>query len=839
MPHIRTALSSTASVPDLRATVQGKVVTIFLDSGAEVNLIKEDTIRTLDQGTFKWLEGELMIINSVSNDPVQVLGAVAVELQLGISKLFIHAYVVKGSGVNYPADLLIGRPTMVKEQIRPVFHENVVFVRDRLLPLHERVRPGIVGALTPAVQDTARDYYFQVECVARTCSNTTLYSNTLTKVELQLDLRQLTELGYDVNSRGFSVTCLTNPESVTFPEVMLEGELHETVSGKLVTYVANRSPAPIHLKRGTSFLSVQLLKGPIQEQELQQVQVSSIMQSQVRSLAQNQQEGNSKQPEPITSDMLSSVALRKDVESMVQLLTEYRDTVALSGEPLGRTDVLDHHITLYPGVSPIYVPAYRLPHSQREVADKLVQDMLRQGVVEPSKSPWNFPLILVPKKDGTWHPVIDYRRLNAVTQPDRFPIPVLSDLLHSLGKNKVFSTIDLLSGFWQIPLREESRELTAFSTPTGHYQFVVTPFGLHSSPITFSRLMQMVFSDLIGKEVLVYMDDIIVISQDVPTHFERLRHVLDRLRSANLKLKLSKCVFLQTTIKYLGHTVTEHGISPLTDKVEAVYNFPVPKNVEEIRSFLGLVGFYRSFIKDFSRIAAPLNRLLSKSVPFEWGKEQQDAYTSLRDRLTDAPILAFPDFTQPFTLYTDASDYAVGAALMQQHGTQLHPVAYFSKQLNKAQRNYSVTEKEALAVVLALKHFRTYIFGYPVTVFTDHQPLLGIFKGTQYQGRLARWSLLVQEYNPDFKYVPGKANVVADGLSRLVASISTFPTIDSEDLKTQQETDPLWGTVVSYLSGRSAHLKLKLPVPVRELFLNEKGVLSRDVLLGLPARRVT
>ena len=236
MPHIRTALSSTASVPDLRATVQGKVVTIFLDSGAEVNLIKEDTIRTLDQGTFKWLEGELMIINSVSNDPVQVLGAVAVELQLGISKLFIHAYVVKGSGVNYPADLLIGRPTMVKEQIRPVFHENVVFVRDRLLPLHERVRPGIVGALTPAVQDTARDYYFQVECVARTCSNTTLYSNTLTKVELQLDLRQLTELGYNVNSSGFRITCLTNTESVTIPEVMLEGELHETESGRLVAY---------------------------------------------------------------------------------------------------------------------------------------------------------------------------------------------------------------------------------------------------------------------------------------------------------------------------------------------------------------------------------------------------------------------------------------------------------------------------------------------------------------------------------------------------------------------------------------------------------------------------
>ena len=278
----------------------------------------------------------------------------------------------------------------------------------------------------------------------------------------------------------------------------------------------------------------------------------------------------------------------------MKLLGRYLNVVTLPGEPLGATTCIEHHIRLKPGTKPIYVPAYRLPHSQRQIVEEHIKDMKAQGVIQDSLSPWNSPIFLVPKKDGSFRPVIDFRRVNEVTEVEKYPLPVLKDLLMSLGHgNTIFSSLDLLSGYWQVKMAPSSREITAFSTPNGHFEFKRMPFGLSNAPISFSRMMNTLLAGLLGKNVYAYLDDVIVYNRDPKSHFETLEKVLSRLKSTGLKLKLTKCEFLKAKIKFLGHVVDGEGIHTVEDKIIAVKNFPQPKSVENVRSFLGLCGYYR------------------------------------------------------------------------------------------------------------------------------------------------------------------------------------------------------------------------------------------------------
>ena len=268
---------------------------------------------------------------------------------------------------------------------------------------------------------------------------------------------------------------------------------------------------------------------------------------------------------------------------MVRLLNRHRDTVALSGDKLGRTSVIQHQVNLETGSKPFFIPNYRLPISQRPVVEELVQEMKRDGVVTPSTSPYNSPLFLVPKKDGTFWLVIDYRKLNAQTIPDRTPMPVINDVLAQLGGAKVFSSLDLLSGYWQVPLAEESKPLTAFSTHKEHLQFEVMPFGLISAPLTFIRLMQVALGEI--PNVMCYLDDIIIYSNSVEEHFMDLERVLDRLREAGLKIKIKKCQFLQKELEFLGHQVTTKGIKMQEGKIRDIVNYPHPRNEKSLRKF--------------------------------------------------------------------------------------------------------------------------------------------------------------------------------------------------------------------------------------------------------------
>ncbi|KAL4123449.1 hypothetical protein QTP88_015627 [Uroleucon formosanum] len=419
---------------------------------------------------------------------------------------------------------------------------------------------------------------------------------------------------------------------------------------------------------------------------------------------------------------------KEEQESVYNICAEYTDIFYLEGDKLTSTSSIMHEIKTPIDNAPIYQRQYRLPHSQREEINKQINKMYDEGIIEPSNSPWNSPMLLVPKKlDATGKPkyrlVVDYRKLNNITVGDKMPLPQIRDVLDRLGNSKYFTVLDLASGFHQIPLEKSSRIKSAFSSNIGHWQYTKLPMGLKNSPPTFQRLMNNVLCNLIGLQCLVYLDDIIIFSVDIREHSKRLREVFNRLRMHILKLNPAKCEFLSKEVIYLGHKISENGVQPDERKVESVKNFPIPKNVKDIKSFLGLTGYYRNFIPDYSKISKPLTNLLKKDVKFDWSATCNEAFDSLKTILCKEPILQFPDFTKPFTITCDASNYAVGSVLSQGEGKHELPIAYSSRTLNKAEINYTTTEKELVAILFGVKQYRPYIYGRRFCIVTDHKPL--------------------------------------------------------------------------------------------------------------------
>ena len=370
--------------------------------------------------------------------------------------------------------------------------------------------------------------------------------------------------------------------------------------------------------------------------------------------------------------------------------------------------------------------------------------MLENDIIEPSVSPWASPIVLVRKSDGTFRFCVDYRRLNSVTHQDAFPLPRIDATLDNLGAARFFSTLDLQSGYWQVPVNECDREKTAFVTPSGLYQFKCMPFGLTNAPATFQRLMNAVLRGLTPSQCLVYLDDIIVFSSTFDEHIHRLRSVFGALRSANLKVKPRKCHLLQSEVKFLGHIVSSQGIATDPSKVKAAREWPVPTSVKTLKSFLGFASYYRRFIRNFAKISSPLNSLLVKDVPFIWTPEHQQAFVHLRDAFCSAPILAFPDFEKPFIVDTDACSSGIGAVLSQLDSDKVeHPVAFISRSLSPAERNYNVTRLELLAVVWACQTLRPYLLCQKFLLRTDHGSLRWLMNFKSPTGQVARWLSLL------------------------------------------------------------------------------------------------
>lgn len=473
-----------------------------------------------------------------------------------------------------------------------------------------------------------------------------------------------------------------------------------------------------------------------------------------------------------------------EIENVIELVKVHHDRFYLPDEYLNKTHISFHKIVTTDNL-PINTKQYRFPPIHREEIHKQVNQLLEKEIVKPSTSPYNSPVWIVPKKPDSsgnkrWRMVIDYRRLNEKTVADAYPLPNISDILDQLGGAKYFSILDLASGFHQIPINEDDACKTAFSTPHGHYEFTRMPFGLRNAPATFQRLMDQVLSGLQGLEMFVYMDDIVIYASSLREHDIKIAKLMARLRSANLTLQIDKCEFLRNEVAYLGHIIGEDGLRPDPQKIEAVKNFPVPRNLKGIRQFLGLAGYYRRFIPDFSRIASPLSNLLKKNATFKWSDSAQNAFCLLRKLLCEEPILQFPDFQKNFILTTDASDYAIGGVLSQGILGQDLPVSYASRVLNNAEKNYSTIEKELLSITYCVNHFRSYLYGRKFTLVTDHQPLTWLHKVKDPTSRLMRWRLKLEEYDYHIIYKKGSTNKNADALSRnptspSVTHISFFP----------------------------------------------------------------
>eukprot|EP00731_Ephydatia_muelleri_P002128 Em0001g2128a len=449
------------------------------------------------------------------------------------------------------------------------------------------------------------------------------------------------------------------------------------------------------------------------------------------------------------------------------LLLEYGDIFASSSTDLGRTGALKHCIKTGDS-NPISQPVRRLPPHRKEQVNKLLHEMQENDIIHPSSSPWASPIVLVQKKDGSVRFCIDYRKPNAVTTKDAYPLPRIDDTLDTLCGSKWFSTLDLLSGYWQVEMSPEDRHKTAFCTPQGLFEFKVMPFGLCNAPATFQRLMDLVLAGLQWSKCLVYLDDVILLGTTFGEHLDNIRAVFDRIRQGGLKLRADKCCFLQRNVKYLGHLVGVDGLQVDPDKVGKVASWPVPQSAQQVQQFLGFANYYRRFIQGFAEVAKPLHRLTEHAVNFSWTAECQEAFENLRSRLTRAPILAFPDYTLPFVLDTDASDLGIGAVLSQVSSLgQEQVVAYGSRLLSKAERNYSVTRRELLAVVTFIRLFRPYLLGRRFTVRTDHSSLQWIQNFKEPEGQLARWLEQLQEYDFEVIHRKGRNHNNADALSRL------------------------------------------------------------------------
>ena len=448
------------------------------------------------------------------------------------------------------------------------------------------------------------------------------------------------------------------------------------------------------------------------------------------------------------------------------LVVQFEDVFAVEDSELGRAHDVTHTINTEDN-PPIKQRPRRVPFALRDEVARMVDKMLEQGVIQPSKSPWGSPIVLVAKKDGTTRFCVDYRRLNAITKKDVYPLPRIDDTLDTLANNKCFSTLDLASGYWQIAMDESSREKTAFTTHVGLYDFTVMPFGLCNAPATFQRLMESVLHGLIGRSCMVYLDDVLVLGNSVEEHIANLRKVWSRLSQAGLRLKPSKCKLFQKEVKYLGYVVSSEGIATDPGKVTAIQAFPQPADLKSLRSFLGLTSYYRRFIPQFSVVAGPLFALTRKDTPFRWDDRCQIAFDKLKSSLTESPVLSFPQFSRDFQLETDASGEGLGAVLSQeQEDGSIRPVAYASRTLQPHESNYGVTELEALAVVWSVRHFRQYLYGRTCHVYTDHEALKSLLNTPHPSGKLARWGLTLQELDLTIHYCPGKKNAKADALSR-------------------------------------------------------------------------
>ncbi|HSN23183.1 MAG TPA: reverse transcriptase family protein, partial [Methylomicrobium sp.] len=464
-------------------------------------------------------------------------------------------------------------------------------------------------------------------------------------------------------------------------------------------------------------------------------------------------------------DELPSSLTDDEKRKAANFIRRYAHAFSKSATDLGRNSMHPHRIDTGDH-APIKQQLRRQPYAHLPEIERNVQELLDAGVIEPASSPWASNVLLVKKKDGSWRFCVDYRRLNDVTKKEAYPLPRIESCLESLGGAKYFSTLDLRAGYWQTALDPRDADKTAFITRSGQYRFTVLSMGLANAPSQFQRLMDLVMAGLLWNVCLVYLDDIIVYSATFEQHLERLSAVFDRLALADLKVKASKCQLFCQEVHFLGHVISAAGVAADPEKVKAVASWPRCRNLTELRSFVGLASYYRRFIARFADIARPLHQLTGKGQPFVWEAAQENAFQTLKERLITAPILASPRDEGEYVLDTDASLYGLGAVLQQKQDGEIRVIAYASRTLSCAERNYSTTRRELLAVIFGFKQFRQFLLGRHFLLRVDHSALTYLRKSTDLIGQSARWLEFIEEFDFRIVHRSGGSHGNCDSMSR-------------------------------------------------------------------------
>ena len=472
----------------------------------------------------------------------------------------------------------------------------------------------------------------------------------------------------------------------------------------------------------------------------------------------------------------------EEQEDLKKFLIDWKDIFSTGITDLGNCDLYKHEIHLT-DETPFKEPHRRIPPALFDEIREHLKEMLDAGAIRPSSSPFSSNIVVVRKKDGSIRFCVDFRKLNNKTVKDAYAIPRIEDTLHLLAGSTYFTKLDLRSGYWQVELREEDKQKTAFQVGTmGFYEFNRMPFGLCNAPATFQRLMERCMGEMNLRDCLIYLDDVIIFSTTFEEPLERLGAVFARLKEHNLKLKASKCEFMKSRVTYLGHVVSESGIETDPDKTEAIRTWPIPRSVKDVRAYLGFTGYYRRFIQNYARIARPLNDLLIghstckkgnkkkvkvKKTPFVWTEKQQNAFDTLKEKLMNPPVLAYADYRLPFRLHTDASTTGLGAVLYQHQDGQDRVVAYASRSLKTSEKHYPAHKLEFLALKWAItEKFHDYLYGATFDVVTDNNPLTYVFTSAKLDATGQRWLAELSNYNCSITYRSGKQNSDADGLSR-------------------------------------------------------------------------
>jgi len=554
-------------------------------------------------------------------------------------------------------------------------------------------------------------------------------------------------------------------------------------NGRAETYVLNPHSYCVKLNRGEWFGSVQEICENSIVGQLPDIDagITGKTKENLNSLSMS---GFSKETiDPDIASLRLGDHLNNDQKQRLYcLLTEYRDCFSFSLDELGCHPTAKH--VLDTGVNkPVNQRPYRVSYFERQEINRQVKEMLEKGIIVESISPYASPVVLHKKPDGSYRFCCDYRRLNEITKVDVYPLPRIDDIFDRISGASFITTLDCMQGYHQIRMHENSQEKTAFITPDGKYEWKRLPFGLASAPSCFQRVMDDVLKNLKWTIALVYLDDIVVYGKTFLEHNSRLEQVLKALRKANLTLKPMKCRFAEKQIKVLGHVISEDGISVNPEKKEAVQNFPTPKSKTDVRSFLALCNFYRRFIKGMAIIAKPMYKLTEAKVPFLWNEEAEKAFCELKEILCSDTVLGFPQEEGFIEIHTDASRQGLGAILMQQQGpnkSDLRTIAFASRTLSKAEKNYHVTELECLGIIFAIKKFRPYVYGKKFRIVTDHCSLCRLINLKDPNGRLARWALMLMPYDYEIVYSKGSSHLHVDSLSRNPvgdhkSNESTFP----------------------------------------------------------------